>query len=397
MADDEPMAAEVAAAAPPATKAKRTKVEKLTADLATAEGKLSKLQTQHKALEAACKLGRRKLSPDAVSKRDEAATKCEGQVKAAKALVAATLEQLNLAKADAEAKAAAAAAKAAAAAAKAEETKPFTTAAIITMVTLKLQLQHKFDNKSDRGLKVWDEILKQFNAAVDKGDLPESDRRDNSDSLKSRFSKEFDFFKLHSRKVAAAKASGAECGEDGKPVSLEAPTHETCSTHVFWAHEVQNRPGVVPLHAINGGNAAAGGQHNPLKKRGGKRKAAAAEGGGDGGSDGGGDGDGDGDEDDEDGGSGSGSGGARVGSGGARGGSSGGLNMGGGGKQKYRPKKGPKAGVDSPPVWLEAAVAQFEAAEDRQREKDKEAAEERRQQHLKDVEALLSKYSGSAS
>ena len=71
--------------------------------------------------------------------------------------------------------------------------------------------------------------------------------------------------------------------------------------------------------------------------------------------------------------------------------------MGGGGKQKYRPKKGPKAGVDLPPVWLEAAVAQFEAAEDRQREKDKEAAEERRQQHLKDVEALLSKYSGSAS
>ena len=161
MADDAPLEAEVAAAAPHATKAKRTKVEKLTADLATAEGKLSKLQTQHKALEAACKLGRRKLSPDAVSKRDEAATKCEGQVKAAKALVAATLEQLNLAKADAEAKAAAAAAKAAAAAAKAEETKPFTTAAIITIVTLKLQLQHKFDNKSDKNEKVWETITKK--------------------------------------------------------------------------------------------------------------------------------------------------------------------------------------------------------------------------------------------
>ena len=200
-------------------------------------------------------------------------------------------------------------------------------------------------------------------------------------------------------------------GEDGKPAALEAPTHETCSTHIFWANEVQNRPGVVPLHSMNGGNAAAGGQHNPLKKRRHRKTAPEAEAsemesdGGDGSDDRDG---GDGDGDECSGGSGSGSGGVHGGArggtssgsggSGSGGGSGGGLNMGGGGKQKYRPKnKVPKAGVDSPPVWLEAAVAQFEAAEDRQREKDKEAAEERRQQQLKDVEALLVKYSGGAS
>ena len=78
MADDEPLAADVAAAAPPATKAKRTKVEKLTAELATAEGKLKGLEAQHKALAAACKLGRRKLTADALARRDTAAGQVRG-------------------------------------------------------------------------------------------------------------------------------------------------------------------------------------------------------------------------------------------------------------------------------------------------------------------------------
>ena len=47
------------------------------------------------------------------------------------------------------------------------------------------------------------------------------------------------------------------------PVCTELITKfRTCTTDIFWELEVQNRPATVPPHQINGGSAAAGGEHN---------------------------------------------------------------------------------------------------------------------------------------
>ena len=37
---------------------------------------------------------------------------------------------------------------------------------------------------------------------------------------------------------------------------------KTCTTDIFWEHNIQNRPAVLPPYSINGGNAARGGQVN---------------------------------------------------------------------------------------------------------------------------------------
>ena len=43
---------------------------------------------------------------------------------------------------------------------------------------------------------------------------------------------------------------------------------KTCASDIFYEFKVQNRPGVIPPFSINGGNRAAGGQHNLFDENG---------------------------------------------------------------------------------------------------------------------------------
>ena len=51
----------------------------------------------------------------------------------------------------------------------------------------------------------------------------------------------------------------------------------TAATDIFWKHEFQNRPSVVPPHSVNGGNAATGGQANPLHTERKRKKDATGD------------------------------------------------------------------------------------------------------------------------
>ena len=75
------------------------------------------------------------------------------------------------------------------------------------------------------------------------------------ESLKSKFSKLSHIFTMRCEKLSRAKVSGAPCDEDGVPL-LDPPTHENCTTHVFWKHKYQDRPAAIPPWSCNGGTAA---------------------------------------------------------------------------------------------------------------------------------------------
>ena len=89
----------------------------------------------------------------------------------------------------------AAAAKRQAVAEKAELTKRLSEYGLISLVELRIKYQSRFDNTSDTGDKVWEHVLRDYDALVDRGELPESDRLTMA-GIKRHWSNELGSFRL---------------------------------------------------------------------------------------------------------------------------------------------------------------------------------------------------------
>jgi hypothetical protein len=312
-----------------------------------------------------------------------------------------------------DSKTAAAEKKAAEAAAKLDASKPMTEEAMKILVTARLGLQHRFDNKVDKNENLWEVgVLAEYQKRIDDGTLPSSDKR-SAESLKAKYSTLAGKFRLYAAKVARMKASGAPGDE------IENMTEfKDCVTSIFWEHEVQERAATVPPFHINGGNAAAGGEANPFQAKrgrvvagggsddsdndsdadGGAAREAASDG------EGAGEGDVDFDEDELGGGlyrargSGSGGFGAAPASGSASGSApkpKKAMHMGGSSKEKYRPAPKKAKKQDALMAFLER-MEEKAAAEKHEREtaRQKELTEARA--HELKVLALLMGHAPSA-
>ena len=71
-------------------------------------------------------------------------------------------------------------------------------AAIRHLVQDRLELQKYMDDNSNKNAGIWDKIAVTYNARVDSGDLPASDRR-TVESLKAQWSTLHGSFKVHCR------------------------------------------------------------------------------------------------------------------------------------------------------------------------------------------------------
>ena len=246
-------------AAPVGRKKRATKVAAAAAKQQATQDKLTGLETATASLQHAADMAK---SLKAVTKRKEILDKHLVKVAAARA----DLDKNKKALEDAQAQAAlitqAAAAKAAKVAEKADETRPMSREGIRLLTTLRLGKQKEMDDHSNKNLNIWDNIALDFNAKVDDNTLPAGDRR-TAATLKSKFSSLDGQFKLHVRKIQARRQSGAPLVDieevENAPVGKFGVTE---ATDIFFKFSRQNRPGVVPTHVMNGGNAAHGGDRN---------------------------------------------------------------------------------------------------------------------------------------
>ena len=203
---DPPGAPGVAAPGGPPVKRKRaTKLEAATSGLAKAEAKLKGLEVATAALEHAASVAR---SGASFQKKQAALTKHKTKITAAKAEVAAAQQKLEKESGAAEDRAAAAAAKRAKAAAETDRAKKMSDDGIIKLITLRLEMQARFDDKSNQNENLWAIIAEKFQAAVDAGELPAGDARSVS-SLKAKWSEQDGEFKQHVRLIERRRQSGA--------------------------------------------------------------------------------------------------------------------------------------------------------------------------------------------
>ena len=253
-ADEVPVEAEGAAG----PKKRRSKLEVAHAKLEAAELQLAALEASVVELRQQAKASRLGPTKDA---REAKAAEAEGKVAAKKLERDALQRSLQQIQQAAAVKKAAEEQRAAAAALKAEDARPMSDEAKVALVTIRLGLQHRFDNKVDKNENLWDVGVRAlYQEKIDKGELPRSDAR-SAESLRSKYSSLHGTFKLYAAKVARMKASGAPGDE------IENMTdHKNVTTKIFWQNDVQERAGTVPPYSINGGNAERGGEANPHKR-----------------------------------------------------------------------------------------------------------------------------------
>lgn len=154
--------------------------------------------------------------------------------------------------------------KALQASATAEAKAPMTVLGIRHLVQDRLEWQKVMDDKSNKNSGVWDKIAVSYNARVQSGVLPPSDRR-SVDSLKAKWSTLDGAFKQHCRAIQRRKDSGASRDDVDAVVNCAVGEHgKTVATDIFFKFGRQERPAVVPPHAINGGSADKGGTYNAV-------------------------------------------------------------------------------------------------------------------------------------
>ena len=78
---------------------------------------------------------------------------------------------------------------------KAELTKRLSEYGLISLVELRIKYQSRFDNTSDTGDKVWEHVLRDYNALVGRGELPKSDELTLA-GIKRHWSNELGSFRL---------------------------------------------------------------------------------------------------------------------------------------------------------------------------------------------------------
>ena len=130
---------------------------------------------------------------------------------------------------------------------------PISNEGAVALVTIRLSMQSKFDNKMDKNDKVWEDVMAAYNTKVDLGQLVPSDRR-NVAGLMARFSKERKAF----MEYVAKKRRMAQSGVDTDTVA-DCRDFWTSTTEIFYDFKYDNRPSINPEHTINGGNADDGG------------------------------------------------------------------------------------------------------------------------------------------
>ena len=156
--------------------------------------------------------------------------------------------------------AAAAEKKAARDLATAEANRPLSEAGQEVLTELRMQFDHKFNNTSDKAEAVWAHVHKEFSAAVDKGQLPESDRRSVT-ALTRRYALEYGEFKLW---CSIANRAIHESGVPADQVEERVEAHRRKSTHIFLKYGFAGRPMSAPEWQISSDTAAAGGMGNCL-------------------------------------------------------------------------------------------------------------------------------------
>ena len=112
--------------------------------------------------------------------------------------------------------------KALQASATAEAKAPMTILGIRHLVQDRLEWQKVMDDKSNKNSGVWDKIAVSYNARVQSGVLPPSDRR-SVDSLKAKWSTLDGAFKQHCRAIQRRKDSGAPRDDVGAQPAPHPP------------------------------------------------------------------------------------------------------------------------------------------------------------------------------
>lgn len=193
-----------AAGAAPGRRKKPTRLQAAQAKLAKARQQLIGLRVQLATKEHALATAK-----DATrEKRQEAVNAHENKIAAKEKQIEALEQEEKDAETAADAMKEKAAAKARRAAEAAAITAHMSDKGIKLLVRLRLEEQKRMDDRSNKNESVWELISSRFNAAVDRKELPESDRREVK-SLMSKYSREDGQFKQFCRKIQRMKTSGA--------------------------------------------------------------------------------------------------------------------------------------------------------------------------------------------
>jgi len=132
--------------------------------------------------------------------------------------------------------------KALQASATAEAKAPMTILGIRHLVQDRLEWQKVMDDKSNKNSGVWDKIAVSYNARVDSGVLPPSDRR-SVDSLKAKWSTLDGACKQHCRAIQRRKDSSAARDDIDAVVNCAVGEHgKTVATDIFFKFGRQERP-----------------------------------------------------------------------------------------------------------------------------------------------------------
>jgi len=240
----------------PAKKARASKEEAAKSKLSKAQARLAALEVQTAPLEHALSVAQAAKKED----REAALQKHLDKVYDQQQNVKAATEAVGAAeKAEAVKNL-----KALQASATAEGKAPMTVLGIRHLVQDRLEWQKVMDDKSNKNSGVWDKIAVSYNARVKSGVLPPSDQR-SVDSLKAKWSTLDGAFKQHCRAIQRRKDSGASRDDVDAVVNCAVGEHgKTVATDIFFKFGRQERPAVVPPHAINGGSADKGGTYNAV-------------------------------------------------------------------------------------------------------------------------------------
>ena len=80
--------------------------------------------------------------------------------------------------------------------------------------TIRLEMQCKFDNKTDKNENVWEHVAVKYQAKIDTGELPASDAR-SLEGLKAKYSLLHGKYRQYLDGLARRKQSGAPQDEIG--------------------------------------------------------------------------------------------------------------------------------------------------------------------------------------
>lgn len=245
-----PVAPPAAPAASTAPRTKRTSLQSAQHKLLMAENKVAKLRRCHVLAAEAAVAATVKRDIDRYEKK---AQKMQAAVETWDLQVDAARSALEVLQARA---AAAEEAERARKEASRERSDNMTVDGRQLLVRTRLSFEHQFTGKTNTNDSVWEHVKAKFEECVRDGQAAESDIRPLG-SLKSKYSHELGAFKQwvalrHMKCVSGTPAEEIEALDQLK----------TCTTDIFWDHNIQNRPAVLPPYSINGGNAARGGQVN---------------------------------------------------------------------------------------------------------------------------------------